>query len=318
MTSDIYELHAGPKKKRYFVHADILAQSDMLRVSIQGKWKESAECIVTLENWDPETVARLVEWLYSNDYFVPNPKTVEMAQEVLGISGPPYDGRWTPLKGLPKGIQGLRLKSEDDTLPRSLTPLEDLRFDESKPQSVPPSRVESFQEWTTHNIRSKHDLDYEKALIAHAKICSLGGYLLLPSLSALAFQRIQEILVFLDPIVPRSAALDNVLSLVRHVYVDIVRPGDAEEPLQKLVSTFVAINHARFESAYMSSLQETFALFARDVADKVKLYVATLEQRLRVAEGKRSEEGKLFQRFREQDPRCATPNESETIAALFR
>lgn len=62
-TGPTFEIIAGPNHTSFIVHARVLEKSEKLKAVVQGEWKESIDRRIVLEDWDPETVGLLIEWL---------------------------------------------------------------------------------------------------------------------------------------------------------------------------------------------------------------------------------------------------------------
>lgn len=98
--SEIFEIVAESGQKRFHVHAGILArQSGPLQSVTTGGWKESTEKTINLLDWDGDTVARFVDFLYIGDYQVPDPGPLSDVEESGRASVQPSEGR-SPLTGL--------------------------------------------------------------------------------------------------------------------------------------------------------------------------------------------------------------------------
>ena len=73
-STDIFKILAGPERKSLYAHKDFLGKSDMLCVlMLQASFEDSKNHQINLEDWDEETVNRLLEYLYTNDYSSPLP-----------------------------------------------------------------------------------------------------------------------------------------------------------------------------------------------------------------------------------------------------
>lgn len=76
MTSEIYQL-ISCDDVRFSVHEDILtSQSHPFKQAVAGPWTEAADKTILLADWDAATVARLVEFLYRDDYAYPDPSRI--------------------------------------------------------------------------------------------------------------------------------------------------------------------------------------------------------------------------------------------------
>ena len=278
----MFQVLAGPHQERFLVHADILCQSDKFRSTVRGGWQDSRERVIRLEDWDEDTVGRLVEWLYRKDYSAPFPKDSEPG---LPQDPPPrrrdpgtyVDLQWTS-SSRPVPITGGAGQSAEEPHCRPLESVAAIRFRDIPPQPQEPQHI-SFQQWlATHMTRGRTALDCEDVLFAHAKLYALAGYVLLPSLQALAFTRIQEVLALVEPIKPEMPLLGNIISLVRFIYSNTEPLANSQEPLRNLITTYIAQNHPAFVGEEVEALEEEGGDFVRDLAAKAKQNVAYLQQ----------------------------------------
>ena len=72
--------------------------------------------------------------------------------------------------------------------------------------------------------------------------------MLLPDLQALTFERLRYNLnaTELERLLsaPEVAAISSLVTLVQYVYGNIARPQNGEEPMQRLVFSFIALNYS--------------------------------------------------------------------------
>ncbi|KAK3178036.1 hypothetical protein OEA41_000168 [Lepraria neglecta] len=73
-TSPIIEPVVGPDRHSFHAHTAILSKSDKLKAMLKGKWKNNIEFKIVQEDWDPETIAGLLSWIYTADYDWPEPQ----------------------------------------------------------------------------------------------------------------------------------------------------------------------------------------------------------------------------------------------------
>ena len=261
----IFEILAGPNHTKFIAHPDILEKSETLRAIVQGKWKDSTELKVVLEDWDPEIVGRLLEWLYTSDYESPYPTEVpQSGAKVLEISAPktsvPSDPKTkTKFQSTPKSENAGRSL-------RALTPFAELHFHQGV---INPSDAEAFQEraaereipgrWQREEASERlqgEAYDFEAALLAHAKLYALADYMLLPALQAHVFERLKALLIHikeptqtdhtglttLSSPLKDTQIIGNIITLVQYVYLNTTKLQSEEEPLRELISTFIASN----------------------------------------------------------------------------
>jgi len=71
-TGPVFEILAGFQYKSFVAHGNVLAKSNKLKAMMEGEWKDSRDRSIVLIDWDDETVGRLLEWLYTDDYSSPD------------------------------------------------------------------------------------------------------------------------------------------------------------------------------------------------------------------------------------------------------
>src|SRR5271154_6137439 len=72
----------GPDKKTFYVHTELVVQhSSALAALVSGRMAEAKESCAFLEDVDEGTFVRFVEYMYTNDYSVPDPVIVQMASD---------------------------------------------------------------------------------------------------------------------------------------------------------------------------------------------------------------------------------------------
>ncbi|CAF9935201.1 hypothetical protein IMSHALPRED_010136 [Imshaugia aleurites] len=308
----IFEILAGPHHTSFLAHASILEKSETLRAVVQGKWKDSIEHKIVLEDWDPQTISRLLEWLYTGDYESPFPaKTSQPQTEVMKIEIPKISMSSIPdvKKIAPCTFDFGNGGKKFGTTPkesesakgskRPPTPLANIYFKKADPEIVT-FRSEAFKQWAAKFTETPCDLNFEATLLAHAKLYALADYMLLPTLQAQAFQRLKDLLGFISAKVytPPShpgvlvfrdpAVVDDILTLVRYVYANTTGLESEEEPLRKLVSTFVAQNYDQFEDdkGEVLKLMGQGGDFPGDLHNKVRRNELALNEEVKALEEK--------------------------------
>ena len=255
LTGPIFEVLAGPNRKPFTAHANVLAKSKRLKASIEGEWKESSDHQLVLEDWDEETVGRVLEWLYTGSYTEPQPQEPPASPKPLDSrnreTGMYVGGETQDITTYPNGdeemvttsswtsrpVEHLKLPLPPDTY--HTAPLTSLRF----PTNVD---TESAQESSKATPTAEAESTYttEAILLAHAKVYVMADYMLLPGLQRLAFEILQEVLSGIGRGYWKTdgLAIEFTTALVVYVYANTTGLSKGKEPLQNLVSTFVATN----------------------------------------------------------------------------
>ena len=238
----------------FIAHASVLEQSDNLKAVIRGEWKDSLERKIVLEDWDAASVGRMLQWLYTGDYNAPNPKVpssfVENHHQV------------------PKSAAAAKHPKYST---RALTPFANLRF---SMLPLPAKRTESekCETWMQKFGDARYDMDYEPTLLAHAKLYVLANYMLLPGLQAFTFERLHNLLSTMSPIEMDKPVMSNLVNLIEYIQATTTRPDDGEEPLHRLITTFIAYNFSQFDDddGEVQRLMNQNRDFAKDVLVKVR------------------------------------------------
>lgn len=189
---------------------------------------EATDRKINLNDWDSDTVRRLVEFLYIGDYWYPDPSP---------LSPSPASEASEPAQ--PK-LKDPKLESDSY---RPLTPL-----GRCLQNSLPPDQDDSI---TDSGRLAKFDpakFDFEEVLLAHAKVYALAHYKSVEALKILALRRLLLVLTKLNPIKRASHISMNLVSFASYVYDNTDSLTHSQEPLRKLTSQFLALNLAAFQT----------------------------------------------------------------------
>lgn len=287
-TGPTFEIIAGPNHTSLIAHARVLEKSEKLKTVVQGEWKESIDRRIVLEDWDPETVGRLIEWLYTGDYESPFPAEVS-SSNVRAIVAPVPSN-----PGVKAGSQSTPKFKGAKSSQRLFTPLVNICFNKADSE-LAPSYAKAFMQWAADSDELNIVFDFEASLLAHAKLYALADYVLLPALQAQIFYRLRDLLLFITaPSVkfprftcePTSIAntpvVGNIITLVRYVYANTTKSETEEEPLRKLITNFIALIYDQFEDQGGEILRfiEQGGDCLVDVYDKVRRNEITLKNEL--------------------------------------
>lgn len=247
----------------FHVHKDILtSQSQVFRAASTGIWKESTERKIDLEDWDGETVGRLVEFLYTGNYQYPNPEQISPGQQTS-------EEGFFQVETLQVGQETIQPQQKSPEsrqyTSRPLTPLSkclhmSLPQDQDSPETDA-AKLEKFD---------PSCYDYKEALLSHAKVYVLAHYKSIDSLQTLALQRLLMTLSRINPINPYSHIALNIVDLVSYVYSNTDNPANSEEPLRRLISQFVALNFSALQTKEeVMELMGEGGDFVKDVMSKI-------------------------------------------------
>lgn len=260
---------------RFLVHKDILiSKSQPLQHATSGVWREATEQKINLEDWDGDTVSRLVEFLYTGNYSYPDPvlKPANQPEPAGSAGGPNLQSPTNPPNTAQSGDPADNEPLLDPDRP--LTPLDrylrrTLPDDYHKPDAECLERFEPAQ------------YDYKEALLSHAKVYALAHYKSVNSLQTLAFNRLVITLSRINPIQPDSHISSNIIDLVNYVYSHTDALASSEEPLRGLISQFAALNFIVLQpKEEMAELINEGGDFVKDLMSKVWRRLKASEKRL--------------------------------------
>lgn len=224
MSSEIFEIVAQDDV-RFFVHMDILAhQSEPFKEAISGEWKESTDRKIILQDWDAETVCRLVQFLYTGDY-----QYVDHSSSDVPLSP----------------VVEEQSLDEHELPPRALTSLQECI------ESVMPKRPNprmTYSAWLESVDIST--FNFGETLLAHAKVYALAHFKSIAALKALAQERLSKVLLRIHPLGynnNRHLAM-NIVNLATYVYGNTDSLSSSKEPLRNIISHFVALNFASLQT----------------------------------------------------------------------
>lgn len=204
------ELLAGPERKKFLVHSNALES--------HGGRLMSCSADPSLVDWDEETVGRLIEYVYTDDYYCPDP--VPLATPVATPEAIPgsEQGDRSEEQSIPELSQARRVregeekgeekeeeKGEGEEKPeptppiRPLTPLPDCL-----PDGADPPEKQSAAHIFLDKYFNPIEHDYEDVLLAHAKIYALAREWTVEPLCTLAAQRLLGTLTSIRQVPPHS------------------------------------------------------------------------------------------------------------------
>lgn len=234
MSSETFELVAQDDVV-FFVHKDILAhQSQPFKEATRGEWKESVERKISLQDWDAETVGRLVQFLYTGDYQYVDRSLPDTEQSPTTEA--------TDVVGRESGFE-----SPDGPVlhPPTLAPLQEC-IEGAMPKHAHPRMT--YGAWLESVDTST--FDFGQILLGHARVYVLAHFKAIAGLKTLAQGRLSGILLKLHPLGqhrnPHLAM--NVVNLAIYVYGNTDSLSNSVEPLRNIISHFVALNLAVLQS----------------------------------------------------------------------
>lgn len=300
-----FEILAGTEYTTFIAHAKVLARSSKLKATVDGDWKDSHDRKIVLTDWDKETVGRLLDWLYTDEYTNPDPGVVKVvpnpASQQPEMVTYVFTERDHPSQSSNSIMSESLTRSDNDIaiidapeefeskeITRPVTPLMNQEF-KNAISSPKYSNAENFTAWKETCQPRTNTLSYESTLLAHASLYCLADYMLLPDLQSLTFRRLQNTLDFINNFTARTPVVADLVKVVKYIYANTSRPHIGEEPLQKLVTTFIALNIGAFDDGEMGEVRGLFDQggdIAVDVWEKARRNVGELDRKLRESEEK--------------------------------
>lgn len=205
------EIRAQDGAANFTAHKDILiAQSTLFESSVSGN---GTERLVDLSQWDGETVARVLEFLYRGRYSYPN-----------------------PVHRLPEGKQPVTLSLGGESTHSS-----------SRGEEVAGATDEYVE--TARERLARFDpsgSDYRGVLLAHARVYNLAQTASIVRLLSLALKHLSDTLsCFSESLLSSTPFLvQTVLELASYLYTNIFEPGAH----RTLIARFIARNFAALNS----------------------------------------------------------------------
>ena len=278
-TGPMFEILAGSEQVSILAHASILSKSDTLKALVEGSWKDSVERQIKMEDWDADTINRLVEWLYAGKYSSPCPEKASSGDvtAIVGKQTPaeiPYTdqaladaessslGSYVVSDSESDLSSDLSSDSDSDSEFESDPDLAELasifgsspekhsasEADHDSRRCIPatPKSPLDFKGWLKRCATPSNTMNFEPSLLAHAKMYCLANYMMLPALRELALKHVAVLLSHVHPIDTGSPAVMNLIVLIRYVYANTCTPGKGEDPLRKYLCCFTANNAAAF------------------------------------------------------------------------
>lgn len=257
------QIVAGTDRECLTVHIEAIraSESPSLRALVDKSWKESQENVIDWSHTDAATIKRFLTFLYTGDYEVPHPGSLDnstaadsasegAAPDAAMTEDPPEDPAPAPAPA----------PGPEDPAPEDPPP-----EDPADTLCVQKALIESFETRPLTPISRCLDIEppveayktaagmfedasfpyanhcYLGPLLAHAQVYSFAQYHLLPSLQTIALQRLTQVLRRMD--CSETHAIPEISELIRFVYDHTSTAGSDEEPIRKLVSHFAAINY---------------------------------------------------------------------------
>lgn len=188
LSTAMYTISAGPSRKEFPIHSGLLcANSDALRRLIDAKKDDHT---IDWTRWDEATVDRYVQWQYTREYSVPEPKPASMRQ----------------LRSDTRRPRGSSMPASPPATP-------------SPPSSVLSGEGDNTPNPTpTIQMNDSDSMDYGEAFMAHARLYALAQATATSQLVVVCIHQLASLLDQIRWLERCSVAADNFVDLARFVY----------------------------------------------------------------------------------------------------
>ncbi|KAL8641494.1 MAG: hypothetical protein Q9228_001704 [Teloschistes exilis] len=291
--SPVYKILAGPAVQPFYVHADFLSKSEVLKREIHGRWKESEEKQITWRHWHVSAVGKFIEWLYTGDFKCLYPTKVETggssyrqnhdsprasAEDVSKTEPRPGNRYFNHYLSA-----NLRLNiSSGSTSPQPLPTLYELEWPGSRKFSKLP-QAEEYDEWTDDQMWHSEELNYEEVFMTYAELYVMASTYMMDELKNVAWQRLRSVLKRIGVPVPGSLLIEHLANLIHYTFKETGNIGDEEDHLRMLVTTFAALHFTTIKGPEIDSLLVSSSFSDREfvlaLTDKIAHQMKYLQSR---------------------------------------
>jgi hypothetical protein len=283
----------GPDKKTFYVHTGLVAQhSSALGALVSGPMAEAKESCAILEDVDEGTFVRFVEYMYTNDYSVPDPVIVQTASNSTFENGqdgteetavpdeplasPIEEYDWSFSKKDKKKNKG----SKGNPWHREVAPEPSAEMPVDAPLEYPPHECKKDQLWSefTEKAYVRHrepweprqnkesSEDYTQVFLCHARIYVFSDRYCIEPLQELARQKLR---LTLSTFILFSERVSDIVELVQYTYAHTMEHEEGIDKLRSLVMDYVICQMEAIvkDKNFITLLQEPGAL-AKDLVLK--------------------------------------------------
>ena len=239
-SSAVFQINAEKGTRTFYVHGDVLSQnSQPFKSIVDGNWEESAKREINVEEWDADTVGRMIDYLYSKDYTWQK------------------NGKFKPV---PLAAPEKSPSVEHFRALRPLTPPTGLM--EHRGTSYLP-----YNDWVLGHANKEER--FGELLLMHAKVYVLANYWAIEGLLDLALDRLLHTLQAFQvtKCVPQQTGY--IVELVSYIYENTCSrfENQEQEPMRRTVTRFITLEFTKLNSeGEISELMGTCGDFARDLS----------------------------------------------------
>ncbi|PUU83577.1 hypothetical protein B9Z19DRAFT_1118919 [Tuber borchii] len=253
-SSAIFQINAEKGTRTFYVHRNILSQnSQPFKSIVDGNWEESVKREINLEEWDADTVSRMIEYLYTKDYTWQKNGKVKPVPVI--VPEEPPTGEHSP-----------------DAV-RPLTPISGLIEYRGKQRRL-----------CQRNGQLGHaDKEiFGKSSLVHTKVYALANYRAIEGLSELALDRLLHSLSVFQSTEFNPQQIGYIVELVSYAYENTCWRFGKPEPIRQAVTRFIALELTKLNSTgEISILMSTYEDFACDLFSDLTRRIKLAERGMR-------------------------------------
>ncbi|KAJ6258519.1 hypothetical protein Dda_6563 [Drechslerella dactyloides] len=278
LNSETISIKVGAAGEILHVHRHLFenSESPSLKAIVSGKYKEGkGENGLDWSDEDVETIKRMLAFLYTGDYHVPEPRSVNSAANTKKAANNTED------KPDPYGGSNSTDSIDDEgDAPGLMRPLTPIQY-HLKDVRLPTWRVTTEAGKAEYMNRGHRTSEYAHVLLAHAQVYVLADYHQVKSLMKMALQRLTQVMLHM---VDGAADLQSdLLQLVNYTYhQQILRP----ENLRKLVAQFAALHFQELSGEGWEDILEQGGLFVKDLCARLSRRILNQEVKMGGARGR--------------------------------
>jgi len=293
-----FQFLIGPGKKTFYVHTNLVVQhSSALAALVSGRMAEAKESCAFLEDVDEGTFVRFVEYMYTNDYSVPDPIIVQMASDSTFENGrdgieetaaadepqpaPIHEDNWSfELLSSKKDMKKKKKASKGNPWRIEEAPVEEVPAFPAEPSEYPQHECKKDRLWSefTETAHVRHHEpweprqntesceDYTQVFLCHACLYVFSDRYCIEPLQELALQKLQ---LTLSTFTLFNERVSDIIELVQYTYAHTMEHEEGIDKLRSLVMDYVICQLEAIvkDKNFITLLQEPGAL-AKDLVLK--------------------------------------------------
>lgn len=249
------------KTASFYVHADILSRSKVLKAEVEGPWKETSERRIYWSHWTINAAERFMEWLYTGDYKCPHPVPIDMvANEDDRTDSAHFSNNMatTPGPEVREAVKQVTSTVQRRQIPIALR-LQDLTWEGCHPLRMI-SQAEEYDMWAIRHASHPCKVEYASTVETHISLYLMACHYMLDELKNMAWQRLRPTFVSIknNSLQGHAAGLSHLPRMTCQVYTETGMPdGAEEEPMRMLLSTFTARHISSYTGSPLHKLMES-------------------------------------------------------------